>query len=77
MSEIEAVVEVNEEQIRKEELKRIVKQIAKELQLSEKQVRTTVETLPWRWTKKRMRMNIISIHYLFLRSLAERGLVQL
>ncbi|KOR82438.1 Tex family protein [Paenibacillus solani] len=45
MSEIEAVVEVNEEQIRKEELKRIVKQIAKELQLSEKQVRTTVELL--------------------------------
>ncbi|MGG3281831.1 Tex family protein [Paenibacillus solani] len=45
MSELEAVVEVNEEQIRKEELKRIVKQIAKELQLSEKQVRTTVELL--------------------------------
>lgn len=45
MSELEAVVEVNEEQIRKEESKRIVKQIAKELQLSEKQVRTTVELL--------------------------------
>ncbi|EFU38741.1 Tex-like protein-like protein [Paenibacillus vortex V453] len=45
MSELEAVVEVNEEQIRKEELKRIVKQMAKELQLSEKQVRTTVELL--------------------------------
>lgn len=45
MSELEAVVEVNEEQIRKEELKRIVKQIAKEIQLSEKQVRTTVELL--------------------------------
>ncbi|ANA83322.1 RNA-binding transcriptional accessory protein [Paenibacillus glucanolyticus] len=38
-------MEVNEEQIRKEELKRIVKQMAKELQLSEKQVRTTVELL--------------------------------
>ncbi|CAM3443924.1 Tex family protein [Paenibacillus glucanolyticus] len=45
MSELEAVMEVNEEQIRKEELKRIVKQMAKELQLSEKQVRTTVELL--------------------------------
>lgn len=45
MSELEAVVELNEEQIRKEESKRIVKQIAKELQLSEKQVRTTVELL--------------------------------
>ncbi|OMF66126.1 RNA-binding transcriptional accessory protein [Paenibacillus glucanolyticus] len=45
MSELEAVVEVTEEQIRKEELKRIVKQMAKELQLSEKQVRTTVELL--------------------------------
>lgn len=45
MSELEAVVEVNEEQIRKEEYERIVKQIAKELQLSVKQVRTTVELL--------------------------------
>jgi uncharacterized protein len=45
LSELEAVMEVNEEQIRKEELKRIVKQMAKELQLSEKQVRTTVELL--------------------------------
>lgn len=45
MSELEAVVEVNEEQIRKEEHERIVKQIAKELQLSVKQVRTTVELL--------------------------------
>lgn len=45
MSDIEAVVEVNEEQIRKEEYERIVKQIAKELQLSVKQVRTTVELL--------------------------------
>ncbi|KKO51088.1 Tex family protein [Paenibacillus sp. DMB20] len=45
MSDIEAVVEVNEEQIRKEEHERIVKQIAKELQLSVKQVRTTVELL--------------------------------
>ncbi|UNK21389.1 RNA-binding transcriptional accessory protein [Paenibacillus sp. N3/727] len=38
-------MEVNEEQIRKEEYERIVKQIAKELQLSVKQVRTTVELL--------------------------------
>ncbi|MGM1048333.1 MAG: Tex family protein [Bacillota bacterium] len=45
MSELEAVVEVNEEQIRKEEYERIVKQIAKELQLSVKKVRTTVELL--------------------------------
>lgn len=45
MSETEAVVEVNEEQIRKEEYERIVKQIAKELQLSLKQVRTTIELL--------------------------------
>ncbi|WP_054956519.1 Tex family protein [Paenibacillus dakarensis] len=45
MSELEAVVEVNEEQIRKEEHERIVKQIAKELQLSVKQVRTTVDLL--------------------------------
>nr|WP_036718459.1 Tex family protein [Paenibacillus sp. JCM 10914] len=44
MSEIETV-DLNEEQIRKEESKRIVKQIAKELHLSEKQVRTTVELL--------------------------------
>lgn len=45
MSETEAVVEVNEEQIRKEEYERIVKQIARELQLSLKQVRTTIELL--------------------------------
>ena len=45
MSDLEAVMEANEEQIRKEELKRIIKQISKELQLSEKQVRTTVELL--------------------------------
>ncbi|WP_370570258.1 Tex family protein [Paenibacillus sp. JCM 10914] len=44
LSEIETV-DLNEEQIRKEESKRIVKQIAKELHLSEKQVRTTVELL--------------------------------
>lgn len=45
MSELEAVVEVNEEQIRQEESERIVKQIAKELQLSVKQVRTTAQLL--------------------------------
>lgn len=45
MSDLEAVMEANEEQIRKEELKRIIKQISRELQLSEKQVRTTVELL--------------------------------
>lgn len=45
MSELEAVVEVNEEQIRQEVNERIVKQVAKELQLSIKQVRTTVELL--------------------------------
>lgn len=45
MSELEAVVEVNEEQIRQEESERIVKQIAKELQLSFKQVRTTAQLL--------------------------------
>lgn len=45
LSELEAVAEVNEEQIHKEEQERIVKQIAKELGLSVKQVRTTVDLL--------------------------------
>ncbi|NMO95780.1 Tex family protein [Paenibacillus lemnae] len=45
MSDIEAVVELNKEQIHKEQQERIVKQIAKELQLTLKQVRTTVDLL--------------------------------
>ncbi|HEY2493604.1 MAG TPA: Tex family protein [Paenibacillus sp.] len=45
MSEQDAVVEINEVQIKAEEQERIVKQIAKELSLSLKQVRTTVGLL--------------------------------
>ncbi|MFI2856335.1 Tex family protein [Paenibacillus sp. JSM ZJ436] len=45
MSDIEAAVALNEEQLHREEQERIVKQIAKELQLTLKQVRTTVDLL--------------------------------
>lgn len=45
MSEQETVMEINEEKIKAERHERIVKQVAKELSLSLKQIRTTTELL--------------------------------